>query len=203
MIIRAVNDATEVFKSLGTDVREIDFPDPMEMLDDWFGVCAVQAACAHEGTYPARKDEYAPALSELLDLGNSLSGLDYHKLQLRRADYRGRLEAVLAGVDFLLIPAMGFITPKVERMEQVDEEMILGFHRFTCRFAMAGVPTITMPAAFTRELAGGVQLVGRHFAEGTLLRAGHAFQCMTDWHKRRPTLSNRHRVDDSLRRSHL
>ena len=159
------------------------------MLDDWFGVCAVQAAFAHEGTYPARRDEYAPALSELLDLGHSLSGLDYHKLQLRRADYRGRLEAVLADIDFLVIPAMAFTTPSVELMHRVDEAMILGFHKFTCPFAMAGVPTITMPAAFTQEsLPVAVQLVGRHFDEGLLLRAGHAFQCATDWHRRHPAL---------------
>jgi Asp-tRNA(Asn)/Glu-tRNA(Gln) amidotransferase A subunit family amidase len=34
----------------------------------------------------------------------------------------------------------------------------------------------------------GVQLVGRHLDEATILRAGHAFQRETDWHRRRPPL---------------
>ena len=34
----------------------------------------------------------------------------------------------------------------------------------------------------------GFQLVGRHLAEGLLLRAGHAYQKVTDWHTRHPKL---------------
>jgi aspartyl-tRNA(Asn)/glutamyl-tRNA(Gln) amidotransferase subunit A len=36
-----------------------------------------------------------------------------------------------------------------------------------------------MPAAF--------QLIGRPYAEATLLRLGHAYQEATDWHLRSPT----------------
>jgi len=32
----------------------------------------------------------------------------------------------------------------------------------------------------------GFQLVGPHLAEDVLLRAGYAFQRMTDWHTRHP-----------------
>jgi Asp-tRNA(Asn)/Glu-tRNA(Gln) amidotransferase A subunit family amidase len=34
-----------------------------------------------------------------------------------------------------------------------------------------------------------MQLIGRAFADATLLRLGRAFQSMTDWHLRRPDLS--------------
>ena len=34
----------------------------------------------------------------------------------------------------------------------------------------------------------GFQLVGRHLSEDLLLRAGHAFQQVTDWHVRHPAL---------------
>jgi len=33
-----------------------------------------------------------------------------------------------------------------------------------------------------------VQLIGRAFDEGTLLRAARAYQRVTDWHTRRPAL---------------
>jgi Asp-tRNA(Asn)/Glu-tRNA(Gln) amidotransferase A subunit family amidase len=34
----------------------------------------------------------------------------------------------------------------------------------------------------------GFQLIGRHFGEMELLRAGHAYQLDTEWHQRRPVL---------------
>jgi len=189
VIVAAVKGAIKVFEDLGAEVREINFPDPTEMLDDWFGVCAVQTALAHEETYPSRKDEYGPSLSEALDLGLGISGVEYQKLLLRRAAYRGRVEAAFADIDVMVIPVMGFTTPTLDQVAHIDEAMILGLHKFTCPFPMAGVPTITMPAGFAPgNLPVAVQLVGRHFDEATLVRAGHAFQGATDWHKRHPAL---------------
>jgi len=34
----------------------------------------------------------------------------------------------------------------------------------------------------------GVQQVGKHLSEDLLLRVGHAFQSITDWHTRHPAL---------------
>src|SRR6266851_2831411 len=50
-----------------------------------------------------------------------------------------------------------------------------------------GVPSLVVPCGFdSRGLPIGLQLVGRPFAEATLLAAGHAFQHETDWHSRVP-----------------
>jgi amidase len=187
--VKTVSDAIGVLIGLGAELREIDFPDPTEILNDWFGVCAVQTARAHEATYPSRKAEYGQALSDLLELGNGLSGVEYQKLLLRRALFRGRVEAMFADVDLMVIPALAFITPAVDKVTKMDEAMILGLHQFTCPFPMTSNPTITMPAGFTPEqLPIAVQLVARHFDEGMLVRAGHAFQSATDWHRRHPGL---------------
>jgi amidase len=54
---------------------------------------------------------------------------------------------------------------------------------------MSGHPTISLPGGF--DAAGlplGFQLVGPHLGESVLLRAGHAYQQDTDWHRRRPPL---------------
>ena len=126
-------------------------------------------------------------LSEVIEQGQAMSGVEYQELLLRRAVYRGRLEATLSHLDAVVIPVMGFITPTLEQIEVIDEEMILGLHKFTCPFPMAGVPTISMPAGFSREgLPLAVQLVGSHFDEATLCRLAHAFQGATDWHRRHP-----------------
>jgi amidase len=54
---------------------------------------------------------------------------------------------------------------------------------------MAGNPTLTLPGGFTAKgLPLSFQLVGRHLDEALLVRAGHAYQQATGWHRRHPAV---------------
>jgi aspartyl-tRNA(Asn)/glutamyl-tRNA(Gln) amidotransferase subunit A len=33
-----------------------------------------------------------------------------------------------------------------------------------------------------------LQIIGRRFADATVLRVGHAYEQATDWHRRRPAI---------------
>ena len=58
---------------------------------------------------------------------------------------------------------------------------------FTLPASLAGLPGISVPAGFGEAgLPVGLQLIGRHFAEGQLLHVAHALQQATDWHLRSP-----------------
>jgi aspartyl-tRNA(Asn)/glutamyl-tRNA(Gln) amidotransferase subunit A len=58
---------------------------------------------------------------------------------------------------------------------------------FTITANLAGTPAVSIPAGFDPAgLPIGVQLVGRHFEEATILRLAHAFQSATDFHEKRP-----------------
>jgi len=60
---------------------------------------------------------------------------------------------------------------------------------FTISVNLAGVPAISVPCGFTATgLPVGLQIIGRHFDEGTVLRTAHAYERSTDWHLRRPPL---------------
>ncbi len=188
---RAIAAAVEIVRGLGAEIREVSFPDVTHMVEDWFPLCGVETAVAHEATYPSRKAEYGPALSGVIDLGRALSGVDYQKIILRRKDFSGRVAALFRTIDLLLIPAQGFASPTLAKMATLGEDAALMAFllSFTCPFDMSGSPTITLPCGFTE--AGtpvGFQFVGGHLAEELLLQAGHAFQQATDWHKRHPAL---------------
>jgi amidase len=185
----AVAAVLETVRDLGGDIREVKFPNVDQIIADWFPLCGVETAVAHEATYPVRKDDYGPALSGLIDLGRGLSGLGYQKIILRRIDLRGRVAALFEGIDLLMVPAQGMASPTIADMARLSEdaEMLNALIRFTCPFDMTGSPTITLPCGFTD--AGtpvAFQFVGRHLEEEMLVRAGYAYQTATDWHRRHP-----------------
>jgi aspartyl-tRNA(Asn)/glutamyl-tRNA(Gln) amidotransferase subunit A len=52
---------------------------------------------------------------------------------------------------------------------------------------MAGIPALSLPCGFDANgMPIGLQLMGPAFSEEMLLKIGHAYQCVTDWHTRRP-----------------
>jgi aspartyl-tRNA(Asn)/glutamyl-tRNA(Gln) amidotransferase subunit A len=57
---------------------------------------------------------------------------------------------------------------------------------YTIAANLAGLPALSMPCGFVDGLPAGAQLIGRHFDEGRLLAAAHAYQQATDWHTRFP-----------------
>lgn len=58
---------------------------------------------------------------------------------------------------------------------------------FTLPINLAGVPGLALPVGFDSSgLPVGIQLLGAHFREETLLRAAHAYQAVTDWHTTSP-----------------
>src|SRR6201991_2329797 len=105
---KVLNEGLRAAADLGAKIKEINFPDPQAVIDDWFPLCGIEVAVAHEDTYPARKDEYGPALAGLLDLGRQQSGMDYQKIVLRREAFRGAVRALFETVDLLAVPAQAF-----------------------------------------------------------------------------------------------
>ena len=62
---------------------------------------------------------------------------------------------------------------------------------FNSPWALAGLPIATVPCGFVDGLPVGLALVGRRLGEATVLRAAHAYQQETDWHRRRTDLGGR------------
>jgi aspartyl-tRNA(Asn)/glutamyl-tRNA(Gln) amidotransferase subunit A len=57
---------------------------------------------------------------------------------------------------------------------------------YTIGANLAGVPAMSIPCGFVRDLPVGLQICGPHFAEAKLLNVAHAYQKATDWHRRMP-----------------
>jgi aspartyl-tRNA(Asn)/glutamyl-tRNA(Gln) amidotransferase subunit A len=62
---------------------------------------------------------------------------------------------------------------------------------FTVSANLAGLPAISIPCGFVQteaRLPVGLQLTGRMFDEGTILRVADAYERVTTWHKETPVI---------------
>jgi aspartyl-tRNA(Asn)/glutamyl-tRNA(Gln) amidotransferase subunit A len=74
-------------------------------------------------------------------------------------------------------------------MHGFSTETRLNLTRFTTPINLVGLPSLALPCGFDANvLPIGMQLIGRPFEEALLLRAGAAYQRVTDWHTRRPAV---------------
>ena len=55
---------------------------------------------------------------------------------------------------------------------------------------LAGIPALSVPCGISNGLPIGMQIMGPHLSEGTLLRIGHMYQSQTDWHTKYPPCWN-------------
>lgn len=57
---------------------------------------------------------------------------------------------------------------------------------FTVAANLCGLPAISIPAGFSKGLPLGLQLMGKHFSESSLLQIAHHYQQQTSWHLASP-----------------
>jgi amidase len=191
---QVLQQAIAAFRALGADIVEVRFPDVTQTVADWVSNCAVEAAVAHEATYPASKDAYGPVLASVIEAGRALSGLDYQKILLRRLALRGQVAALFETIDLLIVPVQPFPPLTLAAIQTLGEQpdLIARLQEYTCPFDMTGHPTITLPGGVSATgLPIGLQLVAGHLQEATLVRVGAAFQRETSWHRRHPSLNSR------------
>ena len=184
-----LRSAIATLQDLGGVIIEVAAPDVAQAVADWPDLCAVEAAVAHEETYPTRRNDYGPVLAGVLERGRSLSAIDIQHAQLRRMALRGAFDALFARVDLLVCPVQPFAPLSLETLGVMGERpnMIARLQRFTCPFDMTGSPTITLPGGWDAQgMPIGFQIVGGRLREDAVLGAAIAFQEATAWHRRHP-----------------
>ena len=186
-IVSALEQAIQVMRELGADLVSIAVPDTSKIIWDWFDVCAVQVAIAHERTYPSQAQDYGRALADIIEKGRATNGMNHQRIIARREAFRGDFDALFDQVDLVISPGLAFSVPTSEAMSVWNEELISGIHRFTCPITMSGHPVISMPGGVHSDGHSiAIQLIGPFFSEESIIRAACAFQQATDYHRRHP-----------------
>ncbi|WP_240477458.1 amidase family protein, partial [Jiangella muralis] len=117
----------------------------------------------------------------------NLEGRPYTRAQNVRATFVAAYDRALTDVDVLLMPTCLTTAPAYRERPDFpalltwaegndDRAMGLPGLRNTLPFNYTGHPAITIPCGRSDSLPVGMQLVGRHLNEATLLRAGYTYQ---------------------------
>lgn len=111
----------------------------------------------------------------------------YLKAQKVRTLIKREFEQAFQKYDALVTPTSPTVAFKLG--EKVDDPVQMYLSDVcTLPINIAGVPAIAVPAGFANGLHIGMQIIGKHFDEETLLRVAFAYEQATDWHNRKPPI---------------
>ncbi|NGP46086.1 Asp-tRNA(Asn)/Glu-tRNA(Gln) amidotransferase subunit GatA [Bacillaceae bacterium SIJ1] len=111
----------------------------------------------------------------------------YKKAQKVRTLIKQDFEQIFEKYDVVIGPTTPTTAFKVGEKTQ-DPLTMYANDILTIPVNLAGVPGISVPCGFANGLPVGLQIIGKHYDEGTVFRAAHAFEQATDHHKARPSL---------------
>lgn len=96
----------------------------------------------------------------------------YLKALKVRTKIINEFKASFKKVDVLASPSMPILPPKFSEIAKLTPIEIYNMDILTIGPNMSGIPTLSVPLAKVEGLPVGIQLIGDHFDEGTLIKVG-------------------------------
>lgn len=191
-IVDAVERAIGDLAGLGMTVRDFE----VSNLEYGLGaICAVElpSATAFHDRWLAegRTADYESDVRALVEIGRFVTGADYLKAEQFRRVLMDDFRRVFAEVDVIAVPTTAITgwrhgATTLEIAGRV-ESVLAASWRLTFPFNLTGLPALSLPCGFDADgMPIGLQLVGRPFAEATVLRVADAYERSHDWAARRP-----------------
>jgi amidase len=188
-VLAVLNGAKDALVAMGARLVLVDFPSMADATTAWLHLCFGEVAIVHEATWPSRAAEYGPGLGGVLEAASKVSARELGKAHIQRDRFAGQVAEAFQGIDVLLVPVWDTPMPSAAEWTEMAQGDIAHLLRYTTPFDLTGMPTLTMNGGFDKRGAPiGFQLAGKHLSEDLLLRAGHAFQSVSDWHTHHPAL---------------
>ena len=192
-VAKAVADLGE----LGADISEVSIPLLDRAAAVTRAILAVESASLHHDRIRTRLDEYDHNVRIDFLTGSVLPAQLYYKAQKLRELIRRQVFALLQEADVLALPSSSEpapLIPKAPGLGSKEEawQRMAGRRSLTGVFNLANVPALSVPCGFVsvegKDLPIGLQLAGRPFDDGLLLKVAHAYEGSTTWHTRRPPI---------------
>ena len=186
-----VAKAISVLGELGASLEDVSIPLAPNAGALTMSILSVEWSNLHRPLFEPNIDELDHNNKIRFLTGSVIPAQYYYKAQKIRAVLRKQILDALEKVDALVLPTGPVTAPPVESVPGVQSKEhaltgLAGRISFTGPFNLAGTPAISVPCGFSSAgMPMGLQIVGRPFAEETVLKVAHAYEQNTDWHNRR------------------
>ena len=208
----AMMEAIVVLQSLGAEVKEISLPHTDYAIATYYILATSEASsnlARYDGVkygYRAKEHEdlldmykrtrsegFGPEVKRRIMLGTYALSSGYYdayykKGQQVRTLIKSDFDTAFKDVDIIITPTAP--TPAFKLGEKTADPLQMYLSDiFTISVNLAGIPGLSLPCGMTKnDLPVGLQILGRHFDEETVLRAAYAYEQATEWHLRKPKL---------------
>lgn len=186
-IIKAVDEAADVFVKLGATCDAVDFPGMRDAATANGMMIISDAAVFHEERLKAHPEDFGEDVRQRLQMGASITLMDYIKARRTQSLLRHQFVEFFTRYDLLLTPTTPVAAPPIIGPSAIEQAVLLT--RFTAPFNLTGLPVLSLPCGFTHEgLPVGMQICGLPWSEKKILQAAFAYEQATTWHKRKPAI---------------
>ncbi|MDO8527339.1 MAG: Asp-tRNA(Asn)/Glu-tRNA(Gln) amidotransferase subunit GatA [Deltaproteobacteria bacterium] len=211
-VATSVRNAAKKFEELGATVEEISLPNTKYAVPAYYIIAPAEASANLARFDGVRFGYRTPDPKDLLELYEKSRGHGfgaevtmrivigtfvlstgyydsyYIKAQKVRTLIKNDFLNAFKNFDAILTPTSP--TPAFKLGEKTDDPLKMYLSDiFTIPANLAGLPGLSLPCGFSKEgLPIGMQLIGKHLEESTLLQLGFTYEQATEWHKKRPAL---------------
>ena len=187
-----------LLESLGHDVEEHDLAVELRPVwDDYNVINAVETALDFERLAKTvgrqvEQAELAPFNWSLLQYGRSLSATRYGESIAAIRNAGGQIARDLAPYDIFITPTLTQ-TPRPLGYWSMEEADVAAYLErwadagFMFAFNLSGLPAMSVPGGLVSgNIPVGLQLIGRHGDEATIIRVARQLEQQLDWASRKP-----------------
>jgi aspartyl-tRNA(Asn)/glutamyl-tRNA(Gln) amidotransferase subunit A len=210
---QAVRDAIRLLEKNGAVVEEISLPHTEYAVAVYYIVATAEASsnlARYDGmrfghraggkdlleTYMLSREEgFGPEVKRRIMLGTYALSAGYYdayylKAQRVRALIKQDFDEVLRRCDAVITPTAPTTAFKIGEKIEDPLQMYLS-DIYTISVNLAGLPALSLPCGFDGDgMPIGLQIIGKHFDEATVLRLAYAYEQATDWHRRKPRIED-------------
>ena len=211
LVEKAVHDAVRTLGRNGAEVIDVSLPHTEYAVAVYYVIATAEASsnlARYDGMrygyrasakdlaetyFKTRREGFGPEVKRRIMLGTYALSAGYYdayylKAQKVRALIKRDFEEAFKRCDVIVGPTAPTTAFKVGAKTADPLEMYLS-DIFTISVNLAGLPGLSLPCGFDSEnMPIGLQIIGKHFDEATMLRVAFAYEQQTEWHKRKPDL---------------
>ncbi|MDA0263116.1 MAG: amidase [Chloroflexi bacterium] len=186
-----VAKAIGVLGELGAEAKDVSIPLAPNAGALTMSILSVEWSQLHRPLFEANIEKLDHNNRIRFLTGSIIPAQAYYKAQKARVVLRQQILDALEKVDVLVLPMGPVTAPPVESVPGIQSKEhalngLAGRISYSGPFNLAGTPALSVPCGFSAAgMPMGLQIVGRPFAEETILKVAHAYEQNTGWHNRR------------------